>query len=127
MLYLENNLTLYVFTPARIAVLKLLASQAAISLENARLYSATCSNARQAYLAEAQRLSHTGSFGWSVATGEIFWSEETFQIFGFDQGYSAYTGHGRSTYPSGRSCEPCNRPSTVRPATGRIGISNIDC
>jgi PAS domain S-box-containing protein len=38
-LYLENTLTPYVFTPARIAVLKLLASQAAISLENTRLYS----------------------------------------------------------------------------------------
>jgi GAF domain-containing protein len=37
-LYLENNLSPHVFTPARIAVLKLLASQAAISLENARLY-----------------------------------------------------------------------------------------
>jgi two-component sensor histidine kinase len=37
-LYLENNLTPHVFTPARLSVLKLLASQAAISLENARLY-----------------------------------------------------------------------------------------
>ena len=37
-LYLENNLASHVFTPARIAVLKLLASQAAIALENARLY-----------------------------------------------------------------------------------------
>jgi PAS domain S-box-containing protein len=37
-LYLENNLTSYVFTPARISILELLASQAAISLENARLY-----------------------------------------------------------------------------------------
>jgi PAS domain S-box-containing protein len=37
-LYLENNLASHVFTPARISVLKLLASQAAISLENARLY-----------------------------------------------------------------------------------------
>jgi GAF domain-containing protein len=37
-LYLENNLTPYVFTPTRIAVLKLLASQAAISLENTRLF-----------------------------------------------------------------------------------------
>jgi PAS domain S-box-containing protein len=37
-LYLENNLTARVFAPARIAVLKLLASQAAIALENARLY-----------------------------------------------------------------------------------------
>ena len=38
MLYLENNLTLGAFTPARMAVLKLLASEAAISIENARLY-----------------------------------------------------------------------------------------
>jgi PAS domain S-box-containing protein len=37
-LYLENNLTAGVFSPARIAVLKVVASQAAISLENARLY-----------------------------------------------------------------------------------------
>jgi PAS domain S-box-containing protein len=38
LLYLENNLASHVFTPARISVLELLASQAAISLENARLY-----------------------------------------------------------------------------------------
>ena len=37
-LYLENNLTAHVFTPDRVAVLKVLASQAAISLENSRLY-----------------------------------------------------------------------------------------
>jgi PAS domain S-box-containing protein len=37
-LYLENSLTSHVFTPTRISVLKLLASQAAISLENSRLY-----------------------------------------------------------------------------------------
>src|SRR6266852_887383 len=39
----------------------------------------------QAYLAEAQRLSHTGSFGWRVSTGEILWSEETFRIFQYDR------------------------------------------
>src|SRR3982074_3430111 len=39
----------------------------------------------ETYLAEAQRLSHTGSFGWRVATGEIVWSEETFRIFGYDK------------------------------------------
>src|SRR6266849_7794441 len=36
------------------------------------------------YLAEAQRLSHTGSLGWRVSSGEIFWSEETFRIFDCD-------------------------------------------
>jgi PAS domain S-box-containing protein len=38
----------------------------------------------EAYLAEAQRLSRTGSFGWKVSSGEIFWSEETFRIFHCD-------------------------------------------
>jgi signal transduction histidine kinase/PAS domain-containing protein len=39
----------------------------------------------EAYLAEAQRISHTGSFGWDVSGGQIFWSEETFRILEFDQ------------------------------------------
>ena len=39
---------------------------------------------KEAYLAEAQRLSHTGSFGWN-ASGGFVWSEETFRIFGFDR------------------------------------------
>ena len=38
----------------------------------------------QMYLAEAQRLSQTGSFGWNTHSGEIFWSEESFGIFGYD-------------------------------------------
>jgi len=38
----------------------------------------------EAYLAEAQKLSHTGSFGWKVSSGEIFWSDETFRIFECD-------------------------------------------
>jgi PAS domain S-box-containing protein len=44
-----------------------------------------------AYLAEAQKLSATGSLGWNVATGDIFWSDESYRIFG---------------------CEPTIRPST---------------
>jgi PAS domain S-box-containing protein len=39
---------------------------------------------QETFLAEAQQLSHTGSFGWNVVTGEIFWSEESFRIFGYD-------------------------------------------
>ena len=39
---------------------------------------------REAYLAEAQRLSHTGSFGWNPDTGEIVWSDETYRIFEYD-------------------------------------------
>jgi PAS domain S-box-containing protein len=38
----------------------------------------------EAYLSEAQRLSRTGSFGWQVSTGDILWSEQTYQIFGYD-------------------------------------------
>jgi PAS domain S-box-containing protein len=39
----------------------------------------------EAYLAESQRLSHTGSWGWNAATGEYdYWSEETLRIYGFD-------------------------------------------
>src|SRR5258708_10174049 len=40
---------------------------------------------REAYLAEAQSLSHTGSFGWKPATGEIVWSDETYRIFEYDR------------------------------------------
>ncbi len=39
----------------------------------------------EAYLSEAQRLSHTGSFGWRVSTGDMIWSEETFRIFQCDR------------------------------------------
>ena len=39
----------------------------------------------EAYLAEAQKLTLTGSFGWKIATGEIFWSEETYKIMGFER------------------------------------------
>lgn len=38
----------------------------------------------EAYLAEAQRLSHSGSFGWELSTGRIFWSAETFRILECD-------------------------------------------
>src|SRR3989442_8770367 len=39
----------------------------------------------EAYLAEAQKLSRTGSFGWKVSTGEIVWSKETYCILGYDR------------------------------------------
>jgi PAS domain S-box-containing protein len=40
----------------------------------------------EAYLAEAQRLSRTGSFGWTPSTGEVHWSDETFRILEYDLG-----------------------------------------
>jgi PAS domain S-box-containing protein len=95
-LYLENNLAPRVFTPARSAVLRLIASQAAIALENAYLYTdLKQENAQrwraeealrrsEAYLDQAQAASHTGSFGWNAVTDEIYWSAETYRIYGFD-------------------------------------------
>ncbi len=161
-LYLENNLTPRAFTSDRVAVLEMLASQAAISLENAGFYAdlkrseAYLTEAQrlsqtgqehmdrasregkacdvecrlllpdsvkhvrivahaaknesgiqefigavmdvtaakraeeklrrsEAFLAEGQNISHTGSFGWSVLSGEIYWSEETYDIFQDDR------------------------------------------
>ena len=82
-LYLENNLTPQVFTPDKVAVLEMLASQAAISIENARLYSDL--QRSEAYLTQGQSISHTGSFGRDVVSGEIYWSEETYKIFELDR------------------------------------------
>jgi PAS domain S-box-containing protein len=42
----------------------------------------------EAYLAQAQRLTLSGTFGWRVATGENTWSTETYRIFGYDEGSS---------------------------------------
>ncbi|MEA3134034.1 MAG: hypothetical protein QOG17_1880 [Gammaproteobacteria bacterium] len=39
----------------------------------------------EAYLAEAQRLSQTGSFGWTPSIGSIYWSDETFRIFEYER------------------------------------------
>ena len=89
-LYLENGLTPSAFTPDRVAVLQLLASQAAISLENAALYSDLHKaherlQQSENFLAQAQKISQTGSFGWNVAKGEIYWSDETYSIFELDR------------------------------------------
>jgi PAS domain S-box-containing protein len=46
----------------------------------------------EAYLAEAQRLSHTGSFGWKPDTGEIIWSAETCRIFEYDRAVTPTIG-----------------------------------
>jgi PAS domain S-box-containing protein len=82
-LYLENNLTPFAFTPDRVAVLELLASQAAISLENATLFSDL--QRSESYLAQGQNIGHTGTFGRSVLSGETYWSEETYKIFEIDR------------------------------------------
>ena len=80
--YLENRQSPRAFTSDRVELLEVLASQAAISLENANLYSGL--QRSEAYLAQGQSISHTGSFGWNVSSDEIYWSPETFRIFEYD-------------------------------------------
>jgi PAS domain S-box-containing protein len=95
-LYLENNLASHAFTPGRIAVLKLLACQAAISLENARLYADLVTENRdrrraeaalqrsEASLTQAQQISSTGSWRWKVDGGEVMCSAELLRLFAYD-------------------------------------------
>src|SRR6266478_3782187 len=64
------------------SLLRSVALQNASSIRIARHHA---EQRQEAYLAEAQRLSHTGSFGWRVATGEIIWSEETYRVFQYDR------------------------------------------
>ncbi|MFT3693771.1 MAG: AAA family ATPase [Kofleriaceae bacterium] len=87
LLYLENTHSSHAFTDDRIAILRVIASQAAISLENARLYQQR--QRAKIYLDRAQSLSHTGSFGWNIDAGTIEWSEEAYQIYGYDPGIVA--------------------------------------
>ncbi|HWZ76348.1 MAG TPA: ATP-binding protein, partial [Candidatus Sulfotelmatobacter sp.] len=75
LLYLENNLTPHVFTPTRIAVLKLLASQAAISLENTRLYRDL--EEREAKIRRLVDANIMGIFIWNFE-GEIVEANEAF-------------------------------------------------
>ncbi|MEG4802978.1 AAA family ATPase [Microcoleus sp. ARI1-B5] len=106
-LYLENNLTAEAFSPTRLEVLKILSSQAAISLENAVLvanlsaakeqledYSRTLEvrveertqelKTKEAKLQEAQKLAHLGNWEFDLKTDRLTWSEEVFRIFGLD-------------------------------------------
>jgi PAS domain S-box-containing protein len=55
-----------------------------VAMENLKRIEAALLHSEM-YLTEAQRLSGTGSFGWNVASGEIFWSDETFRIFQYDR------------------------------------------
>jgi PAS domain S-box-containing protein len=79
-LYLENGLSTHVFTPARISVLKLLASEAAISLENSRLYGDI--QEREARVRRLFNANIIGIFTWNL-DGQILDANESFkQIIG---------------------------------------------
>ena len=102
-LYLENSHAPYVFTPGRVAILRLLASQAAISLENASLYSDLRST--EAHLAEAQRLSRMGSWVWDTVGNRITLSEHHCEMFGFtrEQLHQPYERLQGSIHPDDRA------------------------
>ncbi len=78
------------------------------------------------YLTEAQRLSRTGSFGWNVSTGEIFWSDEIFRILQFDRtAKPSLELIVQRTHPDDRAAVQNN--STGVRATAMISTMNIDC
>jgi PAS domain S-box-containing protein len=82
-LYLENNLTSRVFTPKRITILKLLASQAAISLENTRLYRDL--EQREAKIRRLFDGNIIGIFIWNIE-GEIIDANDAFlHMLGFSR------------------------------------------
>jgi PAS domain S-box-containing protein len=89
-LYLENNLASHVFTPAGISVLELLASQAAISLENARLY-----NDLQEREARIRRLVD------SNIIGVVIWDFQG-RIIEANQAFLDIVGYAREDLVSGR-------------------------
>jgi PAS domain S-box-containing protein len=89
-LYLENSLASHVFTPARISVLELLASQAAISLENARLY-----NDLQEREARIRRLVD------SNIVGIMIWDFQG-RIIEANQAFLDIVGYAREDLVSGR-------------------------
>jgi PAS domain S-box-containing protein len=59
---------------------------------------------REAYLAEAQRLSRTGSFGWKPETGETVWSDETYRIFEYESSIKpTLNSVGQRVHPEDRA------------------------
>jgi signal transduction histidine kinase/GAF domain-containing protein len=89
LLYLEHSTAPHVFTPERVQMLELLTSQAAISLENARLYADLKARERDlsaalAQLIEGQNLSKTGTFTSDIETDQQHWSDELYRIYEID-------------------------------------------
>jgi PAS domain S-box-containing protein len=106
-LYLENNLASHVFTPARISILELLASQAAISLENARLYSDL--GEREARIRRLVDANIIGIMTWAV-DGRIVEANE---------GFLDMLGYSREDLVSGRLRRTDLTPAEWRDADDR--------
>jgi PAS domain S-box-containing protein len=70
-------------TPGEQETIKHITHLAGVAIQ--RKLAETAQRESEAYLAEAQRLSHTGSWAWAPATGKIrYWSAETYHVLGFD-------------------------------------------
>src|SRR5262249_22484607 len=102
-LYLENRLVSHAFTSDRCSVLELLSSQAAISLQNAQLYTelqqenGVRQRAEEALrqseerYARAMEAADDGVWEWHPATDEVFLSARARQLFGVPEGVDIRT------------------------------------
>ena len=82
-IHLEKNSSRSALPPARITESALQVARAAILPDKADLRSEL--QRSDTLLAMAQGLTGTGCFGWSVASGEVYWSEQTYNIFEHDR------------------------------------------
>ena len=106
-LYLENNLTPHAFTPVRTALLTLLASEAAISLENVRLY-----DDLQDREARIRRLVDSNIIG-------IFMWRADGRIIDANQAFLQIVGYGREDLMAGRLSWTTITPAEWRPVTAQ--------
>ena len=74
----------------------------------------------EAFLAEGQRISHTGSWSWNVSSGKVSWSEEHFRIFGYDpqKTQPSYQLFLETVHPEDRSTIEQNLDRAVREKSG---------
>jgi PAS domain S-box-containing protein len=131
MLYLENNLTAGAFTSATLTPLELLASQAAISLDNARLYTdlqqenTERQRAEEALKASEERLqltfqaAHIGTGEWDLQADQITFSDSLQQLLGYAPGTfnPNFAGFVERVYPGDRALVRRRIEETLRGET----------
>ena len=69
-------------TPHDLGVIEMATHLVRVAIERDRAEEAL--RRSEGFLADGQRISHTGTWGWNLSTGKVVWSEEHFRIFGFD-------------------------------------------
>src|SRR5436190_8735659 len=74
----------------------------------------------EAFLAEGQRISRTGTWSWNVASGKVTWSEEHYRIFGFDPGKtkSSFQLFMETVHPEDRSFIKQGLDEAIRERSG---------